>query len=170
MRRIVVFAAATLAAATLTAGFRADDAKAYGRIGPYAPPTVTCDPFFQGMIVLPHLGASVEFWTQPQYLRFRYYILNIDTGYGSWTAFTQPFPHIPVYVNTGYGGGTIVEYRGYAPVPEWRKWLGPGRFKLYYEYQWYDGGWFQRAGWVTEYQGYYYNGGGAYCRTSSVQG
>jgi hypothetical protein len=169
LRRVGI-AVAALAAAAVSAGLMASDAQAYGRIGAWAPPTVTCDTFYQGIHVRAHFGASRDFWTQPQYLRYRYYIHDIDRGTGFWTAFTQPFPHVPVYVSTGYGGGTVIEYRDWAPIPEWYRTLGPGRFQLYYEYQWYDGGWFRRAGWVTEYQGFYYVGGGAFCRTSTVAG
>jgi hypothetical protein len=146
------------------AAVQVEDAKASGRIGAYAPAEVVCDAQFGTMMLRPHFGASRSLTSQ--WLSFRYYILNIDTGRGYWTDWAQSFRHSAVYVT-----GAITEYRDWAYVPDWYYNPGPGRFQVWTNYAWYDGFWNTSIVVKTiGYDGVYFNGGGAYCRTTSVAG
>ena len=164
MKRLV--SAIALLALVVGAGqLRIDEAMAHdGRIGVFAPAEVICDPLAQTMTLRPHFGASRAL--SSQWLTYRYYILNIDTGRGYWTGFPKAFSHSAVYVT-----GAITEFRDWAYVPDWTIRPGAARFKVYTQYAWYDRGhWTYRGAWTTGYQGVYFDGGGAFCRTSSVAG
>lgn len=161
--RLVGLLAALITLIAAGAGPYVDEAKAYGNVGKYAPAEVVCDTLHELMLLRPHFGASRAL--SSQWLSYRYYIFNIDTGRGTFTNWSPTFQHSAVYVT-----GAITEYRDWAYVVDWYYAPGPGRFKVRTDYAWFDGGWFYRSAWTTGYDGVYFDGGGAYCRTTSVAG
>jgi hypothetical protein len=139
------------------------DAQA-GRIGPYGQAYVACDTFYHSMTVRPTFGPSPAL--SSQWLTYRYKIVDIDTGRVQWTNWAEPFSWSGVYVT-----GPITEFRTWAYVPERTYFPGLGRVWVYAQYAWYDGGWsYSPLVKTIGYEGFYFDGGGAYCRTVSVNG
>jgi hypothetical protein len=162
--RLVGLLVGLVAMLAASAGPYVGEAKAYGNVGSYWPAYVVCDAFAGTMEIRPQFGASRAL--SSQWLTYQYYIYDIDRRQGYWTATFPMFQHSAVYVT-----GPITEYRDIAWVTPRVFRPGPGRFKVWTRYWWYDGGWFTRDPILTTgYEGFYYDGGGAYCRTSSVAG
>ena len=118
------------------------------------------------MRMQPNFGPSP--YMSSQWLTYRYKIVNIDTGAVQWFHYNWA----PMFSwSAFYVTGPISEERRWAYVPERYYFPGPGRFYVYTQYAWYDNGWsYSPLVKTTGYEGYYFEGGGAYCRTVSVNG
>ena len=120
-------------------------ANAYGYVGPFYPAVVNCSTLDHRMTLAAQVGASSAFTGQS--VGWRYYIKNIDTGYGFWTGWTTRW-HQRVEINPG--GFTRTTDLLQVGTVDYR-WLAPGHYHVYTEYAWYDGGWFYRGAWTRNY-------------------
>jgi hypothetical protein len=155
--RLIGLIAALIAAVGAVAGPYTENAQA-GRIGQYYPALVQCDTYHNSMRLQPQFGPSSQM--SSQWLTYAYKIVNIDTGhvqYVTWRDNNNSIWAPSFQWSYWYVTGPITETRPLAYVRE--------------NYVWYDGGW-SYSGWVktTGYEGFYFDGGGAYCRTVSIAG
>jgi hypothetical protein len=150
MTRSLALLAATIVAAlgALTVNPNAAQA-AYSEIGPYLTADVTCDSFSNTISVLGRFGAGPRYADSYQYLRVRYWALNVRTNRSFWLS---PNGSWSTFVHRPWNGSSYEFLATNVPGFDRLPITGPdtegyyGKFHVYVDYQWYT-----TMGWVGFY-------------------
>jgi hypothetical protein len=139
--RIAIVAVALAALGTAGAAHAYDGQAPYGQAG------VTCNRWAHDVQMTPYVGASPRF--TGQWIRYRYFLRNVATGAGAWTAYTTIWHQ---RVRTLWPGVTEIKPLVGLEAPQVWYQLPVGSHQVYAEYGWYEAGrWYTRGAWTQSY-------------------